>query len=329
MFLRLAYFNLLYILFPVFILALLYRLFFYKYPVYTFPAVSLLKNTTFIKDTSHRKILFFVRGVALVGLMFLITRPQWVDEKSKLNVEGVDIVLAIDVSDSMQLVDDLSDKLPRIEVAKREAIRFIEKRINDPIGLVQFGREALSRCPLTLDKSVLKELIGQIKLGEIDPSGTWLGTGLATAVNRLRNSKSVSKIIILLTDGEPTPPEKVEPDTAIEMAKQFNIKIYTIGIGGEKGGYFYHPMFGLQQTPYTLNVKLLQSIADRTGGQFFRAANAKEMRMVYDKIDSLEKTKIESEIFHNYYEAFLTFIWIILALLGLEFLLRFFIWRGV
>ncbi|KKQ33483.1 MAG: von Willebrand factor type A [candidate division TM6 bacterium GW2011_GWF2_37_49] len=329
MFLRLAYLNLLYILFPVFILVILYRLFIYKYPVYTFPAVSFLKNSRFIKNNNHKKILFFVRIIALIGLTFLIARPQWVDESSKLNVEGIDIVVAIDASDSMQLIDDLSDRLTRIEVAKREAIRFIEKRTNDPIGLVLFGKEALSRCPLTLDKSILKELVGQIKLGEIDPSGTWLGTGMATAVNRLRNSKAKSKVIILLTDGEPTQPEKVEPDAAIEMAKQFNIKIYTIGIGNEKGGYFYHPMFGLQQTQYTLNTTLLQSIADKTGGQFFKASNAKEMRMIYDKIDSLEKTKIESEIFHNYYEAFLTFIWIILALLGLEFLLRFFIWRGV
>lgn len=329
MLLRLAYLNLLYILFPVFILALLYRLFLYKYPVYTFPAVNFLKNSAFITNTSHRKILFFMRGIALIGLTLLIARPQWIDEKSKLNVEGVDIVIAIDVSGSMQLLDDLSDRRQRIEVAKHEAIRFIEKRTNDPIGIVLFGKDALSRCPLTLDKSILKELVGQIKLGEIDPSGTCLGTGLATAVNRLRNSKAKSKIIILLTDGKPKPPEKVEPETAIEMAQQFNIKVYTIGIGNEKGGYFYDPMFGLQQLREPLNVELLQTIANKTGGQFFRATNAKDMRMIYDKIDSLEKTKIESEIFHNYYEAFLTFIWIILALLGLEFLLRFFIWRGV
>lgn len=329
MILRFAYLNLLYILFPILIAALLYRLFLYKYPVYTFPAVSFLKNSVFIKNTRHRKILFFIRCISLIGLTLLIARPQRVDESSKLNIDGVDIILAIDVSDSMQLIDDLSDRHPRIEIAKHEAIRFIEKRTNDPIGLVLFGKEALSRCPLTLDKTILKELVGQIKLGDIDPAGTWLGTGLATAVNRLRNSKAKSKIIILLTDGEPTPPEKVEPEAAIEMAKQFNIKVYTIGIGNEKGGYFYHPMFGLQQTNYTLNTKLLEEIAIKTGGQFFRASNSKDMRRIYDTIDLLEKTKIESEIFHNYYEAFLTFIWIILALLGLEFLLRFFIWRGV
>lgn len=329
MFLRLAYPNLLYFLLPIFALFLLFRLLFYKYPVYTFPAIRLLHNTPFLKNTWHKQILFLLRGISLVGLIFLIARPQWADETSKLNVDGVDIVLAIDVSGSMQYIDDLSDRIPRIDTAKREAIRFIEKRINDPIGLVVFGKEVLSRCPLTMDKSVLKELVGETKIGDIDPDGTWLGTGLAMAVNRLRNSKAKSKIIILLTDGEPTPPEKIEPEAAIDVAKQLNIKVYTIGIGSEKGGYAYHPLFGLQQTPYTLNAKLLQTIATQTGGQFFKASNAKEMREIYDKIDALEKTKIESEIFHNYYEAFLTFIWIILALLGLEFLLRFFIWRGV
>lgn len=329
MFLRLAYPNLLYFLLPAFTLFLLFRLLFYKYPIYTFPAVRFLQGSPFLKNTSHKKILFFLRGLSLFGLIFLIARPQWTDEKSKLNVEGVDIVLAIDVSGSMQFVDDLSDRLQRIEIAKREAIRFIEKRTNDPIGLVLFGAEAISRCPLTMDKTILKELVGEIQLGEINPDGTWLGTGLATAINRLRNSKAKSKIIILLTDGDPTPPEKVEPDEAVEIAKELGIKVYTIGIGSEKGGYVYHPMLGLQQTPYKLNTKLLESIASKTGGQFFKAANAKEMREVYDKIDALEKTKIESEIFHNYYEAFLTFIWIILALLGLEFLLRFFIWQGV
>jgi Ca-activated chloride channel family protein len=329
MLLQFAYLNLLYILIPIFVIAAIYRVFLYKNPVYTFPAVFFLKNTEFVKSLDHKKILFLLRGFSLIGLLLLVLRPQWVDEKSKLNIEGIDIVLAIDVSDSMQLIDDLSERKPRIETAKHEAIRFIEKRTNDPIGIVMFGREALSRCPLTLDKSILKEIVSQIEIGEIDPRGTWLGTGLATAVNRLRNSKSKNKVIILLTDGEPTPPEKIEPEAAIDLAKQFKIKVYTIGIGSEKGGYFHHPMFGLQQTPYTLNTKLLQEIAHKTGGQFFRAANAKEMRDIYDKIDALEKTKMETELFHNYYEAFLAFIWIVLALLGLEFLLRFFVWRGV
>ncbi|MFH1254308.1 MAG: VWA domain-containing protein [bacterium] len=329
MFLRLAYFQLIYVLIPIFILAILYRFKFYKSHVYKYPAIRIFLGSNFIRSNSFKKILFFLRAVTLVGLLFLIMRPQWVDERSKVNVEGVDITLAIDVSGSMRLIDDLSDRKPRIEVAKTEAIRFIEKRPNDPIGVVMFGAEVISRCPLTLDKMVLKEIIGNIQLGDIDYQGTWLGTGIATAINRLRNSKSKTKIIILLTDGSPTP-ERIAPDVAVDMAKQFNIKIYTIGIGNEDGCFENNPFFGLQRFPEcALNVKLLQDIAQKTGGKFFRAANSKEMRLAYDTIDNLEKTKIESELFHNYYEAFLTFIWIVLALLGIEFLLRFLIWRGL
>lgn len=330
MFLRLAYFQLIYIFLPIFIIITLYKLRFYKTPIYRYPAIQIFAGTSFIKSSYFKKVLFLLRFVSLIGLMFLILRPQWVDEHSKVSVDSVDMVLAIDVSDSMQLIDNIQDRTPRIEAAKKEAIRFIEKRLNDQIGVVMFGSEAISRCPLTLDKMILKEIVGNIQIGEIDNRGTWLGTGIATAVNRLRNSNSKSKIIILLTDGAPTPPEKIEVEIAVEMAKNLGIKIYTVGIGNEKGGYIYHPMFGWQQVPEQgLNVKLLQDIAQQTGGKFFRASNSKEMRQAYDIIDTLEKTKVESELFHNYYEAFLTFIWIILAILGIELLLRFLIWRGV
>ena len=329
MFLRLAYFSLIYIFLPIFIIITLYRLRFYKTPIYRYPAIKILLNTPHIKSPYFKKILFLLRFMTLTGLMFLIMRPQWVDERSKVNVDTIDMVLALDVSDSMQLIDDLKERSPRIETAKKEAIRFIEKRINDQIGIIMFGAEAISRCPLTLDKLILKEIVGNIQIGEIDNRGTWLGTGIATAVNRLRNSKAKSKIIILLTDGAPTPPEKIEVGLAVEMAQNLGIKIYTVGIGNEKGGYIYHPMFGWQQAQeHNLNVKLLQDIAQKTGGKFFRASNSKEMRQAYDVIDTLEKTKVESELFHNYYEAFLTFIWFLLAILGIELLLRFLIWRG-
>jgi Ca-activated chloride channel family protein len=330
MFLRLAYFQLIYIFLPILITALLYRLKFYKSPSYVYPAVNFFLKSQFIKSNFYKKILFVLRITTLSGLLFLILRPQWVDEKSKINVDAIDIIVTIDVSGSMRLIDDIKEKISRIEAAKEEAIRFIEKRPNDPIGIVLFGREVISRCPLTLDKTVLKDMVGSIQLGEINPDGTWLGTGLATAINRLRNSKAKSKIIILLTDGEPTPPEKVEPDVAIEMAKQYGIKIYTVGIGNENGAYDYDPLAGWRiYQGSSLNVELLQKISAATGGQFFKAGNAKEMRRAYDTIDKLEKTKIESELFHNYYEAFLTFIWVLLTLLGIEFLLRFLIWRGI
>jgi len=329
MLLRFAYVHLFYILIPIFIVIFLYRWWLYKSPVYTYPLAQLLIKDKVIKARSYKTILFLLRACTLLGLMFLIARPQWVDESSKVHVEGVDIVLTIDVSGSMQLFDDPHDQRMRIDVAKAEAIRFIEKRIDDPIGVVLFGGAAITRCPLTLDKTILKEVVGNIVLGDLDPQGTFLGTGIALAVNRLKNSKAKSKIIILLTDGEPSPGEKVDPDVAADMAHQFGIKIYTIGIGGEQGGFTRHPLFGMQQVPQALNVTLLQKIADKTGGKFFRARNPKEMQNVYKTIDALEKTEYQTNIFHRYYEAFLTFIWIVVALLALEFVLRGFLWRGV
>ncbi len=329
MVLHFAYAYLLYILIPLTLAIVLIRLLWHKTPIYTYPLTSMLAQRGLLKKTMYKKIFFVLRTATLLGLALLIARPQWADERSKINVEGVDIVLAIDVSESMIAFDDRHDQRPRIDVAKSEAIRFIEKRIDDPIGIVIFGKEAVSRCPLTLDKHILKEIVGGLEIGNIDAHGTWLGTGLATAINRLRTAKAKSKIIILLTDGEPTQPEKVEPDLAIALAKKLGIKVYTIGIGSENGGLFNHPMYGTVRVATGLNVQLLQKIATETGGQFFRAQNPKDMRSVYDKIDALEKTKQQTNIFHRYYEAFASFIWIVLCALGLEMLLRFVLWRGV
>jgi len=297
--------------------------------VYTYPFVSELSREGLTKKSYHKNIFLLLRFIVLASLMLLVMRPQFVDETSHVNIEGVDIVLAIDVSDSMRIFDDLKDRRTRIEVATQEAIRFIEKRVNDPISIVIFARDALSRCPLTVDKRFLKELVGSLKIGVINHAGTFLGTGLALAVNRLKDSKAKSKIIILLTDGEPTPPEKIEPDAAIALAKEFGVKVYTVGIGNKKGGYLHHPFGGLQRVGINFNTKLLKKIANETGGTFFRANNPKEMRAIYDTIDTLEKTEYETDVFHNYYEAFARFIWLLLLLLGIELFLRLFVWRGV
>ncbi len=323
------YIQIVYILVPITLLAAIYRIFFHKTPYYVYPLSKELAKHKHTHRRYHKKILFLLRLAAMLGLIFLVARPVWIDEHSRVNIDGIDIVLAIDVSDSMNVFDDLNDRRSRIEVAKQEAIRFIEKRIDDPIGIVIFGREVISRCPLTLDKSILKEIVGSLEIGEINQQGTWLGTGLATAVNRLRTSKAKSKIIVLLTDGEPTPPEKVEPEVAIALAKQFGIKVYTIGIGNEKGGYFTHQFFGTQQVPYSVNVALLKKIATETGGMFLKANSPREMRAAYNTIDKLEKTERQTTLFHRYYEAFLTFIWLVLGILALELILRLFIWRGV
>ncbi len=331
MFLRFAYPFLLWVLLPVFIVAVIYRIKFYRYPRYVFPLSSFFVASGFSGRYSYRRyVLFVLRAVSLFLLIIFAARPQWVDERSTVNVNGVDIMIALDVSGSMQLVDDLKDPQQRIEVAKKEAIRFVDKRSSDPIGLVLFGADAISRCPLTLDKQILKDMIGRIELGVINPNGTSLGTGLSVALNRLKNSKAKSRIVVLLTDGQPSPQtDMIDPVHAIDLAKQLGIKVYTIGIGSESGGYASFAGVGMRHVPDSINAGLLERIAKETGGQFFRAQNPKDMRAVYDKIDQLEKTEIETNLFHNYYEAFLHFIWLVFLLIAVEYGLRLFLWRGM
>jgi Ca-activated chloride channel family protein len=230
----------------------------------------------------------------------------------------------------MQLFDDLKDRRQRIDVAKKEAINFIKKRHDDPIGIVIFAADALSHCPLTLDKQILTRIVQKTKLGMINPSGTSLGTGLATSVNKLKHSKSKSKIIILLTDGQPTPhTEQVSVDTAIDLAKQFGIKIYSIAIGNKKGAFVQSAFGFIEKVPDSVDESLLKKIAQQTGGKYFRANNPNDMKQIYETINKLEKTEYQTNLFSRYYEAFATFIWPILLLLFLNLFLTLFTWRGI
>jgi Ca-activated chloride channel homolog len=311
-FLRFANFGSLYFFVPFFLLLIIYKLKFCKKYFYKYPLTGFLKNNQLINNSIHKKILYFIRFLIFILLLFLIARPQWVDSKSKVNIEGIDIILTLDVSGSMQSFDDLNDRRSRIEVLRTEATRFVDKRINDPIGIVIFAADVITLCPLTIDKKILKDTIANLQIGFINEKYTFLGTGLATAVSRLRSSKAKSKIIVLLTDGIPTIGERVDPKKAIELAKQFGIKVYTIGIGRQD-----------------IDEDLLQEIAKTTGGRFFRAHNPAQMSDVYNQIDKLERTEQETNIFHNYYEIFTSLIWILLLLIGLEIVLRTVIWRGL
>lgn len=309
-------------------IAALYRWRFFKISFYTYPLTQVLLLQGYGAKLPYRKILNGLRFIVLLGLVFLIARPQLVDQQSKVQVEGVDIMLALDVSGSMQLFDSLQDQRRRIDVAKKEAIAFMKKRHDDPIGLVLFGNEAVSRCPLTLDKKMLEAIIDEVELGMINAEGTMLIRGVIMALNRMRKSEARSKVIILLTDGEPTPGD-LDPMVALELAKKYGVKIYTIGIGGDQGGYYEHPLFGVQQARVPLNKRLLQGLAQETGGKFFQAKDPADLATIYDTINTLEKTSYETNIYQRYYDIFKPYVVGLIALSVLECVLSKYIWFGL
>lgn len=283
-----------------------------------------------IAVTSHisQKIFYGLRLASLLLIILAISRPQKVDPNSRLKVDGIDIMMVLDVSQSMLLSDDLNSFATRIAIAKKEAINFIDRRVHDPIGLVLFGRYALCRCPLTLDKAVLRKIVEQIEIGEIDPGGTFLAVGMATAINRLKNSTAKQRIMIVLTDGKPTPGD-LDIETVINIANKFEIKIYTIGIGSQEGGFFNHPIFGPIRQSETFDYQLLQAVAQATGGQAFEVKNELDMRAVYAKIDQLEKSKIDAKMFTKKFDYFILILKLALLLLIIELFLSYFIWFGM
>lgn len=304
-----------------------FRIKFYKSVVYCYTLTATIAQEGFASSHPYKKIFFGIRFIALAILALLICRPQLVDVKSNVNVEGIDIVLALDISGSMNFSDYQDDRRTRIEVAKQEAKHFVNKRENDAIGLVVFANDAVSRCPLTVDKTVLMEMIDQIKIGLISPDGTRLFTGMITAANRLKKSKAHSKIIILLTDGEPSK-DTVDRQTALDVVKQLGIKIYTIGIGSEQQEWVVDPWYGTIAKP-CINKALLTNIADETGGRFFNVRSAADMRSVYNEIDNLERTKNQIDIFSNFYEIFVPFAWFVVALMLFELIVSSLWWYGL
>lgn len=294
---------------------------------YRYSLGALLHKHSFVSSHYYKTIFFLMRLIALTLLAFLIARPQLVDEHSNIMVEGIDMMLVLDVSGSMDFHDYGDDQASRVDVAKEEAIRFIEKRTHDPMGLVIFGQEAVSRCPITADKNILRSIVQELHIGSINPDGTMLARGILTAANRLKNSKAQSKVIIVLTDGEPSPGDEA-PEVAIEVAKRMGIKIYTIGIGSGEDKVFMHPLYGMVSKP-GINKKLLDDIARATGGKSFLAENQQEMRNIYDVIDQLEKTEYQTNVFSHYQEIFMPFLWIIFILLLIEIFLSSWIWFSI
>jgi len=264
--------------------------------------------------------LYGLRLLAITMLIIALARPQTSLSRQDITVEGIDLMIALDVSGSMLAMDFKPD---RLEASKEVAIEFIDGRPDDRIGLVIFSGEAFTQCPLTSDHSVLKNLFRDIKSGMID-DGTALGDGLATAVNRLRGSKAISKVIILLTDGVNNM-GSLDPRSAAEIAKLYGIRIYTIGVGSMgQAPYPVQTPFGMQTQMMEVKIDepLLQEIARMTDGKYFRATNNIKLREIYQEIDKLEKSKIDVTEFRRKKEEYLFLVLAAFLLLGLEMLLR-------
>jgi Ca-activated chloride channel family protein len=265
-------------------------------------------------------LLNIIRLVALSSLIVAMARPRTVDVSNKTKTtRGIDIVVAVDVSGSM-LAKDL--KPNRMEALKKVAANFVDERPNDRIGLVVYASEAYTKTPVTSDKAVIQEAIQSIKYDNVLQDGTGIGMGLATAVNRLKDSKAKSKVIILLTDGVNNA-GFIEPETASDIAQQYGIKVYTIGIGTNGMAEFPYAIapngqFLFQMMKVEIDEKLMQNIARKTGGKYFRATSNDKLAQIYGEINKLETTEIEELKFYDYDEKFRPFV----LLAGFLFLLE-------
>lgn len=276
-----------------------------------------------------RKLLPILRALAFISLVIALARPQEVLKEEEVTAEGIDILLVMDLSSSMLAQDFKPD---RLEVSKRVAAEFVDKREYDRIGLAVFAGEAFTQCPLTTDHRVLKEFLASLECG-ILRDGTAIGDGLATAINRLKESDAKSKTVILLTDGDNNA-GYVNPMMASEIAREFNVKVYTVGVGSRgkapapvsrsaDGRY----IFGM--APVKIDEDLLKQIASETGGRYFRATNAQSLEQIYAEIDRQEKTKIEVTTIKRYSEEFYRFALFGILFLLLELILRYTILRTI
>ncbi|MBN2519268.1 MAG: VWA domain-containing protein [Bacteroidales bacterium] len=272
-------------------------------------------------------VLLGIRVLIICLLVIVLARPQSSESWENKTTKGIDIVLAIDISSSMLAQDFKPD---RIEAAKTLGIEFISNRPNDRVGLVVFSGESFTQCPLTTDHTVVINLLKDLECGMIE-DGTAIGLGLANAVGRLKESKAISKVVILLTDGVNNQ-GSIAPITAAELAKTFNIRVYTIGVGTMGNApYPQQTPFGIryQNVPVKIDEDVLREIAQVTDGQYFRATSNQKLREIYAEIDKLEKSKIEVKEFSKKQEEFLPYAISAGILLLIEFLVRLIILKKI
>lgn len=275
-----------------------------------------------------RHIVFILKIAALSLFIIALARPQSSSKNKKVNIEGIDIVLAMDISSSMLACDLKPD---RLEASKAVASNFVEGRPGDRMGLIVFSGETFTQVPLTTDHTMMLNMLKDMKCGMLE-DGTAIGDGLASAVNRLKDSEAISKVVILLTDGDNNA-GSITPATAAEMAKLFGIRVYTIGAGTRgMAPYPVQTPFGgiqYQQVPVKINETLLQQIADETGGKYFRAESKESLQKIYDEIDKMERSKIEVNEFQRLHEEFYPLVIWGLILLVISFLLKNTIFKSI
>ncbi|MBR6491050.1 MAG: VWA domain-containing protein [Bacteroidales bacterium] len=318
------------LLFLLLIIPILIALYVWKYRK-LYPTIQ-ISSFDFAKKskTSFKEILvhvlFGLEMVALALLIVALARPQSSEKNSTTNVEGIDIVMTMDVSGSM-LAEDF--KPNRLEAAKKVGAKFVDGRPNDRIGLVVFASESYTQCPMTTDHKVLNQLMSEIKTGIIE-DGTAIGDGLSIAISRLKDSDAISKVIILLTDGVNNT-GSIDPISAAEIAKMFGLRVYTIGVGTNgTAPYPVQDFFGnkrYQQVEVNIDEDMLKQIANMTGAQYFRATDNSSLDKIYNEIDKMEKSRIEVYEFERKTEEFFPFAAIALGLLALVFLMRTFVLR--
>ena len=272
-----------------------------------------------------RHLPFLLRTMALVMIIIAIARPRSSTKMDKIDTEGIDIVLAMDVSTSMLARDFTPD---RISAAKDIAIEFISQRPSDRMGIVVFAGESYTQCPLTTDRATLINLMKEIETGLIE-DGTAIGNGLATAVARMQNSDAKSRVVILLTDGVNNSGE-ITPQTAADIAKTYGIRVYTIGVGAN--GTAPYPVMTpwgvqMQNVEVEIDENLLKNIAETTGGRYFRATDNTKLSEIYSEINKMEKARTTIDSFPIYKELFTGFALIALACLLLEVLISFILRR--
>ena len=276
-----------------------------------------------------RIVLPILRGLATIALIVALARPQLTLKEEEIKAEGIDITLVIDLSSSMLAQDFKPD---RLNVSKRVASEFVDKRQYDRLSLAVFAGEAFTQCPLTTDRRVIKEFLAGLQCGVLE-DGTAIGMGLATAVNRLKDSKAKSKVVILLTDGDNNA-GYIKPITAAEIAREFEVKVYTIGVGSR--GKALTPVSRRSNGDYVfrfadvqIDEELLRKIAGMTGGKYFRATSEEALEAIYQEIDQLEKTEMEVTVIRRYSEEYHRFALLAILFLVFEVILRYTLFRTI